>query len=870
MKKIISLFLGLLYLTCVQAQNYTPYYYQRATEFNQLPYEEGSIIFCGDSITDGGEWSEWLGNTKVLNRGISGDIAEGVLNRVGEMIARKPAKLFLLIGVNDLAAGKSTSFISTTIRKIIDTIQKGSPATQLFLQSVLPVNPYLKRFPSHTDKSDSILILNQSLRSVAADNHIHYVDLYSKFTDTHQLLDSAYTNDGLHLNGKGYKKWLSVVYPLLYEMGTKPALIPQPSTVNWKGKSMLLTEAMYIHADPAMQQEVQVLEKICKEKRIRTIQQREEGSIPVYLKQKPMNPGYLKEEAYELSITDSSVHLYAETRQGMFYAIQTLRQLLRDGLSLPQCIITDKPAFAWRGMMHDVGRNYQNISLLKEQIEVMAQYKLNRFHLHLTEDIAWRMESKRYPQLTKAVNMTRDAGNYYTVEEIKDLVRFCSERYITLIPELDMPGHSAAFRKAMGVDMQSAEGRRICSELLQEFCEAIDVPYLHIGGDEVKISDPGFLPAVCNLLTSLGKKVIAWDPGGNVTAGTILQMWNGNTVPRKDWPSLDSRHLYMNHHDPIDGVVSVFNHSICDVEKGDSMHLGAIACVWPDRRVSQQEDILRMNPVYPELLALAERSWHGGGWKNYLSDIGTPGTDRYRQFTEFESRLTEHQQLYFTKRPFPYVQQSGIHWKLIGPYDNKGNTSAGFAPDTATANIPEGRADTVSVYGGTIYLRHFWAPLIGSHLKNVKENSTYYAFTSVYSPYDQPMGMWIGFYNISRSNNTATPEAGRWDNRNSRIWLNGKEIPPPHWSKPGRHPDNLEEPLIDEGYEYRDPAPIELHKGWNRILIKIPAAAFKQSDWQSPLKWMFSCMPVQKTDGINYHLPQGLVFDPAEKAVITK
>jgi hypothetical protein len=241
-----------------------------------------------------------------------------------------------------------------------------------------------------------------------------------------------------------------------------------------------------------------------------------------------------------------------------------------------------------------------------------------------------------------------------------------------------------------------------------------------------------------------------------------------------------------------------------------------------------------------------------------------PGTERHHAFTEFEGRLTDHKKLYFKLLPFAYVKQSGIHWKLIGPFDNKGNTGAVFQPEKDQTPDSITLVTGTSVYGGTIFLRHFWAPLIGSHLPHPKENTTYYAYTKIFSSYERNIGLWIGFYNISRSNNTATPDSGKWDNRESRIWLNNKEIAAPAWSKPGRKNKGMEAPLIDEGYEYRSPVSVQLKTGWNTILIKAPVASFKSNDWQSPVKWMFSCMPVmEKSSGLFF--PDDIVIDPLGK-----
>ncbi len=132
---------------------------------------------------------------------------------------------------------------------------------------------------------------------------------------------------------------------------------------------------------------------------------------------------------------------------------------------VPACHILDQPVFAWRGFMNDVGRNFQSMRSLKAQIDVMSRYKLNIFHFHFTEDIAWRLSSKQYPQLTAPGNMLRNKGMYFAEEEMKELIRYCEDRYITLVPESDMPGHSAAFTRAMGFDMQSNSGLTVVKNI---------------------------------------------------------------------------------------------------------------------------------------------------------------------------------------------------------------------------------------------------------------------------------------------------------------------------------------------------------------------------------------------------------------------
>ncbi len=820
---------------------FSAYYHQRVSLFRRLPQTKDDIIFLGNSITDGGEWSEMFADLKIKNRGISGDISAGVLNRIDEVSTRRPAKLFLLIGTNDLARNISPDSVAANIFRIVSLLKEQSPQTKLYVQSIFPVNEQFGKFTGHTSKKKQITETNQLLRRHASQYAYQYTDVCTALSDSSGRLSAAYTNDGLHLTGPGYMKWKETIYTAIYDF---PALIPLPAKLVWVNKKVPVNHFNAIVSEsPLLSNEARLLKTLFAEKK----------ALLRITHKAPLTGNFIRlmitqdinnQEGYRMSVTPDSILIQAKTTTGIFYAVQTLKQLITG--SQFQCAeISDSPAFPFRGFMVDVGRNFQSIKQLKQQIDVMAAYKLNVFHFHLTEDIAWRLQSKQYPQLTSAKHMLRNAGKYYTIPELKELITYCRERHITLIPEIDMPGHSAAFKRAMGVDMQSGEGMKICKNILTELCRELNVPYVHIGGDEVKITNKDFLPKMIALLQSLGKKVIAWDPGGDVPEGTLLQMWVGNAKPKDKFPAIDSRHLYLNHFDPFDGVVSTFNHVVCDTTSGDEEKPGAILCNWPDRRVSKEEDLIHMNAVYPVMLTFAERCWQGGGWKNYLSDISVPGTTRYNAFAAFEKRLLEHKSLYFKNRPFPYVRQSNIEWRLVGPFDNQGKTGMKFAPESASFPDTVQLNKYPSVYGATIWLRHFWHPMILSHLANPEDSSTYYAVNKIWSHEEGIKNCWIGFNNLSRSTATDSPPAGAWDDKGSAMWVNGKLISPPNWMKGGQK-GNAETPLTDEGYEFREPAKILFKKGWNTVLIKAPVGSFKGSDWQNPVKWMFTMVEIDE------------------------
>lgn len=204
--------------------------------------------------------------------------------------------------------------------------------------------------------------------------------------------------------------------------------------------------------------------------------------------------------------------------------------------------------------------------------------------------------------------------------------------------------------------------------------------------------------------------------------------------------------------------------------------------------------------------------------------------------------MLDHKKLYFKGLPLPYAKQSSLTWKLYGPYENGGVLSKEFGPEKEKSDEPK-LPSSKSIVGGTIVLRHWWAPLIKGVLNDPKENTTWYAYTKIWSDAKRVQNFWIGFNNLSRSPATDSPEPGTWNNLQSKLWVNGNEVPPPVW----KHADqkgNSEIPLIDEGYEYRKPTKILLKKGWNAVLIKAPIGSFKGKGWQNPVKWEFTFVPI--------------------------
>ncbi len=640
---------------------------------------------------------------------------------------------------------------------------------------------------------------------------------------------------------------IMMITPLYCMSETIRPLLPMPRSVTWKVGYYQVKDVVRV----GIKGEVSTLEKqtlvgLLKDWNVSQIDFGSEKNTAIAIncskKVKLPSPSL---EGYRIVVDKGGAYIEARDSKGVFYALQTLRQLGGSDGRLPYCSITDFPSFRWRGYLVDVGRNFQHMDMLKEQINQMGRYKLNVFHFHFTEDIAWRLISKKYPGLTDSSNMDRWKGKYYTVEDMQELIRYCHDRHIQLVPEIDMPGHSAAFRRYFKIDMQSDSGLTFIKELVKEFATTYPgLPYLHIGGDEVKIHNQEFLPMMTRWTESLGMKTIGWEPGGNLQPQTIRQLWMGGpqaVTAGFPYSVIDSKHLYINHMDPLETVTTLFYRQLGGQSSENKKLMGATLCSWPDRAIANQSDIFRQNGVYPALLTFAERSWRGGGDFEWRSNIKTDAKG-LAEFTEFEERLIQHKQLYFKNLIFPYYRQNRQKWVLYGPVENKGDLTMALSNE-ASADF-HALKKIGEYYGGTVVLRHWWSDIVKGAIDRPLENSTVYAVSKVWSENDGNKGFWIGFNDLSRSYASDSPNLGTWDDRMSKLWVNGNEVLPPNWRHPGKK-GNLEFPLVDEGYSYRSPSIVPLQKGWNTIVVKLPVGRLKGKDWQNPLKWMFTCLPIE-------------------------
>lgn len=307
----------------------------------------------------------------------------------------------------------------------------------------------------------------------------------------------------------------------------------------------------------------------------------------------------LGEEGYLLEITPKRIVITAEQPKGFFYGLQSLLQLMPTEIygsvrednvkwNIPCCYIEDRPRYAYRGLMLDVGRHFYPVSFIKKFIELIALHKMNVFHWHLTDDQGWRIEIKKYPKLTQIGSQRKETmlghysdqkydgkpyGGFYTQDEIREVVKFAQEHFVTVIPEIEMPGHASAALAAYpefgnnpdkiyqvgtkwgvheDVFAPKEETFRFLENILTEVIDLFPSQYIHIGGDECpknqwkesrfcqdlirneKLKDEHelqsyFIRRIDKFITSKGRKMIGWDEilEGGISPNATIMSWQG-------------------------------------------------------------------------------------------------------------------------------------------------------------------------------------------------------------------------------------------------------------------------------------------------------------------------------------------------------
>jgi len=388
------------------------------------------------------------------------------------------------------------------------------------------------------------------------------------------------------------------------------------------------------------------------------------------------NDTSLGEEGYELSITSDSVLIRANQPAGLFYGVQTLRQLLpahqSESVTLPALSIRDIPRFAWRGAMLDVARHFFGVEDVKRYIDLISHYKMNVLHLHLSDDQGWRIEIQSWPRLTEIGGSTQvggDRGGYYTQQQYKEIVEYARSRYVIIVPEIDTPGHTNAALASYAELNRSEEAPAlyegtqvgfstlwINNEITYQFLDDVigelaaltPSPYIHIGGDEARSTPEEdykyFIKRLQEIVVSHGKTAVGWSEIGEteLLPGTIAQIWipAGYESARRQGAKIilspaSKVYLDMKYDaaSPLGldwaGLISVKD--AYDWEPGKYMEgleesdiLGIEAPLWTETIVTMQE-IEYM--AFPRLPGIAELAWspEGQSWEEYRERLAIHG-----------------------------------------------------------------------------------------------------------------------------------------------------------------------------------------------------------------------------------------------------
>lgn len=408
-------------------------------------------------------------------------------------------------------------------------------------------------------------------------------------------------------------------------------------------------------------------------------------------------------EAYQLISNQAQLNLLANTPKGIFYAVQTLQQLLpvqiEEGqptdtlMAIGAGQITDYPRYAYRGSMLDVARHFFGMEEVKTYIDYLAAYKMNVLHLHLSDDQGWRIEIKSWPKLTEIGGSTEvggGEGGYYTQEEYKEIVQYAADRHIMVIPEIDMPGHTNAALASypeLNCDGKATElytGTRVgfstlCTDkevvyqfvddVLGELAELTPGPYLHIGGDESHVTAKPdyikFVSRVQEIVAAHGKQLVGWDEvvTAELNDDAIAQYWaspeNANTAADKNLQVIISpaKYAYLDMKYDSTTQLGLSWAGTIEVDEGyqwdpasledklnDKNILGIEAPLWGET-IETMDDIEYL--LFPRIIGYAEIGW-------------TPAAKR--DWTDFRERLAA-QQDWLDKGGINYYRSPKVPWK---------------------------------------------------------------------------------------------------------------------------------------------------------------------------------------------------------------
>ncbi len=467
------------------------------------------------------------------------------------------------------------------------------------------------------------------------------------------------------------------------------AVIPKPVVVNATGGTFTITAATQITVAPGTDALLAIGEYLAERLRPAT-----GYALPVRMVNAAPPAGQISlttidgdpalgDEGYQLTITPDGVTIGADGPAGLFYGVQTLRQLLPPLIEqstqqagqwiLPTGTIRDNPRFEWRGAMLDVSRHFFGVADVKRYIDLLAYYKLNRLHLHLSDDQGWRIVINAWPNLATHGGSTQvggGKGGYYTQAEYADIVAYAQQRYIMIIPEIDLPGHTNAALASYpelncndvapplytGTDVgfstlcaDKAITYTFVDDVIRELAALTPGPYIHIGGDEAAATNPDdyvrLIERFQAIVQAHGKRMIGWDEASRTTLlpSSVVQFWHNQLVDQAvrqgakvimspaSRTYLDMKYdlsspLGLSWAGYIDMQTS-YNWDpatfVADVAEDDI--LGVEAPIWSET-LETMRDVEYM--AFPRLLSSAEIGWSpmaGRDWEEYRQRLGAHG-----------------------------------------------------------------------------------------------------------------------------------------------------------------------------------------------------------------------------------------------------
>jgi len=539
---------------------------------------------------------------------------------------------------------------------------------------------------------------------------------------------------------------------------------------------------------------------------------------------------------YAIAIRKGNVDVVSVDAAGRRNAEATLAQLrLLSGGALPDCSIRDWPTFPWRGFMHDCGRNFLDVQTVKSLIDLMAQYKLNLFHWHITDYYGWRLESKKYPMLQAHWAFGRQHGKYYTQKEFREVIDYAKERGVTIMPELDVPGHSLALRRGLNFTyMSEAKVKKIVTDLIDELCSlasAEEMPFVHLGTDEARtpyeMVPDSYCPAWAEAVWRNGRMPVGWCPGKPMATAdgrkAVKMVWHEEEAVASDEKAFDTAYWYFGRYAPFSFTLNALFAKPCRWDIPDANKLGVVIASWHDDRAADDNgrDVIWNNNFAAATVMFSDVQWNGR--KEDRPDLHfrmpRPGTDDFAKAVAFEAAVAAQRDKVLAGSPWPFswVRQTDMRWRVTD-----GKTGALLGDDVAQ---------------GCVVLRAF--------ARNEAANAN--AFmpvmtgvavleTWIKSPVDQTVGAWVDFECYARSGgrNRGTPEKGEWSiAKGAKLEVNGVAVPPPEWKNPGLkyiavHPDEptsnnvAETPFTDECCWIRPPTQITLKAGWNHVKLTVP------------------------------------------------